>query len=324
MQNCSSNKLKPIKLSPDSFEKLFVNKALINGSLGYIFLSDGKAIILNSNIGRPTAGLWNLDKTEDGEDIVCITKGSTIPDTYVNISCLQLNPYSHREFGRRGYGSKYWNCNRQPNTTYRCEISPLYYRFDLYGADEFKLKSREPKRFIEKNNDTIIDKKQNLQWMTCPVGQKSMFGIQCLPTLEKMFSPYVHEAQEFVNKFNKTGFAGFNDWRLPTDDELMSIINCKREQGYFRNECEDRMYTLAADPAFKGVSGSFLTSNKDFAVSTYSGTREKLDWAKEYYERNTTLKNAKKELKDSKKEAENKEKLKQKYNSFYLRLVRDL
>lgn len=323
MQGCASNKLVPITLSPNTFERLFVNKALINDNLGYLFLPDGKAIILNSSIGRPTAGLWNLDKTEDNQDIVCITKGSTVPDTYNNIRCLQLNPYDDREFGRKGYGSKNWECDRLKGKKYRCEISPLYYRFNLYGSNEYKLNSRDKKRFIEKSNDTIIDKKQNLQWMTCPVGQNSMFGIQCLPTLEKKFPPYVQEAHEFVKKFNKTGFAGFNDWRLPTDDELMSIVNCKREVHRFHNSCEDRMYTLASDPVFKGVRGTYLTTNKDYGVNMWSGEFQNLDWEKELYKRKTSAKKTKHTLRRNQKEIKSKEQSNKKYNSLYIRLVRD-
>ena len=61
-------------------------------------------------------------------------------------------------------------------------------------------------------NETVLDEKTNLMWMQKP--------------LEGVFT--FDEAIAI-----KKEFAGFDDWRMPTIDELVSIVNCQSKPSYF-------------------------------------------------------------------------------------------
>ena len=61
-------------------------------------------------------------------------------------------------------------------------------------------------------NGTVLDTKTNLMWMQNQLDREFTFDEAIVIT---------HE------------FAGFNDWRLPTIDELASIINYQSNPAYF-------------------------------------------------------------------------------------------
>jgi len=61
--------------------------------------------------------------------------------------------------------------------------------------------------FVDNRNGTITDRKTGLMW------QKS-------GSSEMM--PY-NDADNYINELNKKQFAGFNDWRLPTLEELLTL-----------------------------------------------------------------------------------------------------
>jgi serine/threonine-protein kinase len=63
-------------------------------------------------------------------------------------------------------------------------------------------------RFIDNGDGTVTDRETHLVW------QKDSAP-------ERMTWP---EAQRHVEKLNEAGFAGHNDWRLPSNEELLSIM----------------------------------------------------------------------------------------------------
>jgi len=74
-------------------------------------------------------------------------------------------------------------------------------------------------RFIPlKEGAIVLDKETQLIWQRCSLGQSWENNGECTGNAKK-YSFY--KAQE-VAKF--TNFSGFNDWRVPTIDELESII----------------------------------------------------------------------------------------------------
>ena len=63
-------------------------------------------------------------------------------------------------------------------------------------------------RFIDNGDGTVIDGETNLVW------QKD-------PAPERITWP---EAQQYVGQLNAESFAGHNDWRLPTNEELLTLM----------------------------------------------------------------------------------------------------
>lgn len=74
-------------------------------------------------------------------------------------------------------------------------------------------------RFVDNGNGTVTDTRTNLMWMRCAEGQK-WTGAACIGEAKE----FSFEAAQAVRR----DFAGFNDWRLPTLDELMSIVEPSR------------------------------------------------------------------------------------------------
>jgi hypothetical protein len=88
-------------------------------------------------------------------------------------------------------------------------------------------------RFIDNGDGTVTDRETNLLW------QKD-------PGPERITWP---EAQQFVEQLNVEGFAGHSDWRLPNNEELLTLMRSK--------ENRKRLYL---DPIF-GVQRSFWSAD---------------------------------------------------------------
>ncbi|MBW1980141.1 MAG: DUF1566 domain-containing protein [Deltaproteobacteria bacterium] len=63
-------------------------------------------------------------------------------------------------------------------------------------------------RFVDNGNGTVTDTQTGLMW------QKD-------PAPERVTWP---EAQRFISYLNKIKFAGYEDWRLPNNEELSSLL----------------------------------------------------------------------------------------------------
>ena len=97
-------------------------------------------------------------------------------------------------------------------------------------------------RFINNGDGTVTDGETNLVWQKDPAPERITWT----------------EAQRYVDQLNDEGFAGRNDWRLPTKEELLTLMLSK--------ETSKRLYL---DPIF-GSQRCFWSSNtKDHHVACY-------------------------------------------------------
>jgi hypothetical protein len=68
-----------------------------------------------------------------------------------------------------------------------------------------------PNRFVVRNlhhDEVVVDRTTGLMWQQSSSSQLMVYSL----------------ALEWINSLNKRGFAGFNDWRLPTLEEAMTLI----------------------------------------------------------------------------------------------------
>lgn len=130
-----------------------------------------------------------------------------------------------------------------PTVAIRLRSEPLTVSTDeaqqVFGLDE----NWRPLKYIENNfedlGDIVIDHATGLMW------QKS--GSDEWLTYEKV--------QAYVDKLNRERFAGYNDWRLPTIPELMSLL-----------EPEKQSNKLYIDPVFD--SGQWWCGSADRGESS--------------------------------------------------------
>jgi hypothetical protein len=86
-------------------------------------------------------------------------------------------------------------------------------------AERDKRKSLEANsdNFIDNKNGTVSFKSNGLMWQKCSVGQ-TWNGETCIGEDKKMSWD---DAMKLSNSF-----AGYDDWRLPTKEELMTLVYC--------------------------------------------------------------------------------------------------
>jgi hypothetical protein len=75
---------------------------------------------------------------------------------------------------------------------------------------------------IQGNGSTVLDKNTGLLWKKCAEGQVYNGGSGNCDGIARLFVP--NEALAFEENINTTGYAGYNDWRLPNIKELSSIV----------------------------------------------------------------------------------------------------
>lgn len=83
-------------------------------------------------------------------------------------------------------------------------------------------KELSPDIYHYHNDGTLTDIKMGLQWMRCSLGQLWQNGT-CAGEARKYTFDQALEAIEILNK--SSGYAGFRDWRLPTKDELLTLVH---------------------------------------------------------------------------------------------------
>lgn len=94
---------------------------------------------------------------------------------------------------------------------------------DGTGADRATTPSRD---FIDLGAGLVQHERTGLQWSRCAIGQSFEAG-RCRGAATVF---YWDEARDAVDQLNRTGeLAGHTDWRLPTVEELRSIVEECRE-----------------------------------------------------------------------------------------------
>lgn len=81
-------------------------------------------------------------------------------------------------------------------------------------------------RYVILNDQTVYDTRTGLQWMRCSLGQQ-WDGSTCSGNADRT---RWDEASTQIRALNQRGVAGHKDWRLPTIDELGTLVYCADEQ----------------------------------------------------------------------------------------------
>ncbi len=115
--------------------------------------------------------------------------------------------------------------------------------------------------FTDNGNGTVTDQKSGLMWKKCPEG---INGDGCANGSAEKFK--WQNAMDHVKALNDgDGFAGYHDWRVPSIDELKSIISDKHKDpsiniDVFPNTPFDVLY----------LSSTFTDDGKNISVVLFS------------------------------------------------------
>ena len=88
--------------------------------------------------------------------------------------------------------------------------------FDKHLNPDGRGFNHQYKQFIVKENSVIVDEKSNLMWQKGGSARELIFA----------------HAMEWINQVNQREYAGFRDWRLPTMDEAMTLMEPEQKNGY--------------------------------------------------------------------------------------------
>ena len=118
--------------------------------------------------------------------------------------------------------------------------------------------TRSPNTFIDNKNGTVTFKTSGLTWQQCAVGQ-NWTGTTCNGNAKKM---NWGEAMKLTSNF-----AGYNDWHLPTKDELMTLVECSDDQYNQDGSCKN--YNLTNKPTINKMAFPNTTSSVFWASSSF-------------------------------------------------------
>jgi hypothetical protein len=81
-------------------------------------------------------------------------------------------------------------------------------------------KERKIDKYIDHGDGTITDTETGLMWKRCSEGLE---GVNCEKGKAKKY-----EYDDAVQRFKNVEYAGYSDWRLPTVDELKTLVYCSK------------------------------------------------------------------------------------------------
>ncbi|WP_019571004.1 DUF1566 domain-containing protein [Thioalkalivibrio sp. ALE11] len=134
-------------------------------------------------------------------------------------------------------------------------------------------------RYLDNGDGTVTDPETGLQWMRCSLGQE-WDGQTCVGEgKDKMTWQDALDAAKEVNR--RGGYAGYRDWRVPTIEELNSLVYCSSgKPGYFpfvgsrdHRGCEgdDQMPTIDLE-AFPEAFPEEWQWHQFWSASPYAGS----------------------------------------------------
>jgi hypothetical protein len=156
------------------------------------------------------------------------------------------------------------------------EISNQMQITDMLAEYDFFDRSRNPRgsffnSIVDNNDGTVTDRATGLMWQQS--GSSRLYN---------------GRAKEYVKQLNRQRFAGYGDWRMPTVEELASLLVRKRKNGAHIDPVFDRKQTLiwtidrCESQSWSWYKGAWLVDFKNGKVS-------EAYWSKSYgsYSKNT-------------------------------------
>lgn len=110
------------------------------------------------------------------------------------------------------------------------------------------------------NKDTITDTANGLMWKRCPEG---LSGVNCENGRTEKYT-----WDDAVKHFKHVEYAGYSDWRLPTVDELKTLLYCSKGKDKYGDCNEGSEKPTINQKIFPNTETTFFWSGSPFAGSS--------------------------------------------------------
>jgi hypothetical protein len=135
------------------------------------------------------------------------------------------------------------------------------------GEDEEVVAESEAPQFVDNGDETVSDSQHHLMWKKSDSFKDFGYGITWF------------EALDYCESLNEKKFAGFDDWRLPTLDDVKYLVSFQRTNQdkdgarlhidpLFENGGGDNTWTLEEKPDYPqyALKFSYITGNEKWEV----------------------------------------------------------
>jgi len=146
------------------------------------------------------------------------------------------------------------------------KVKKLQALLDRKEAKEKRLNMRS----LNRSQGVVTDAKTGLMWMACSIGQNWTGGSCSGETEEYLWSEAVSLAKD-------KSYAGYSDWRLPTRDELHSIVSCTNDRLDYKLGANGKTQIKNGVPQNGKCLGSFKRPTIDQRV--FPNTAASLYWS---------------------------------------------
>lgn len=264
-------------LTAAELRSLITGNSLVRTAETFLFNKNGRFNYTDREENTTSTGLWEIKKAKVGykggrvDDMLCIAIGRTEKKSFQFLPCIRLFPDDE---GRKGvYLGVSADCRNSDTDMTECNFEDRtygYYTAMGRGADA----KATDANYVDNKDGTITDRRTGLQWMQCSLGQQKVGRYQC-HTDPTVIVGGLSVAEKIVQDFNrKGGLAGKSDWRIPTIDELKSLVVCSNGKPTPLKADEQCDYPLPAglsgefgrpafDSVFHGRPTSYLTTSKE-------------------------------------------------------------
>lgn len=212
--------------------------------------------LLNNNEGYAGKKNWRLPTRKELQSLFYFGNDS--------VSINEIN-----------YNGIYWSLSSKKNiftgnNIINSDTSGIYSRL---SDREFNIlcvsgKIKEDNKYLDNSDGTILDLNRNLQWQKCSWGQNHFDN--CTGTAEET------TWQEAINICNNLVLADKNDWHLPNNNELESLVNIRYNNpsinsNFFPNTLSNNSKYYWTSTSYKFTESTRLISFVSGGTAEYGG-----------------------------------------------------
>lgn len=262
-------------LTAEEVQSKVVGNILVDKEVAYLIAPDSQLFFVNRETGGVKPGLWFFGKTKVHyknnvtEDSLCLAVGQTRKESIQEIWCMRF--FKDSDGLKNNYDTVMDPCLSSSNGMMECKFSRSVENnyHVLSNVADVKVQQANLK---DNGDGTVLDEKTGLQWAQCSLGQQNFMGLKCFTHAKKISG--MQDALARVKSFNESGgLGGYRDWRIPSIDELRSIVYCSNGKKTPLRKGDRCDYPLppgmseefrqpAMDPIFVGDSWGYLTDTE--------------------------------------------------------------